>query len=92
LVLGHDPQVDVFCGLNVKVEDEALFEDYWCRKWISAKMKMQANKLLTLYNVTLVGGVTINMAPLTEEASKDMEECIEHWKDTNTMSRIWTIP
>jgi hypothetical protein len=55
-------------------------------------MKMQANKLLTLYNVTLVGGVTINMSPLTEEANKDMEECIEHWKDTNTMSRIWTIP
>ena len=91
LVLGHDPTVNVFCGLGVKVAEEDMFEDYWCRKWISAHMMLQANKLLTLWNVTLAGNVTLNLAPLVDEANKNIEECTNHWRDTNTMSRIWTI-
>ena len=92
LVLGHDPKVDVFCGLCVKVEESALFEDYWCRKWIAAHMKLQANKLMTLFQVNLIGGVTINMSAYTEEANKDIEECKEKWKDNNTITWFRTIP
>ena len=91
LVLGHDPTVNVFCGLGVKVAEEDMFEDYWCRKWISAHMMLQANKLLTLFNLPLQGGVAINLAPIVDEANKNIEECTNYWRDTNTMSRIWTI-
>ena len=54
-------------------------------------MMLQANKLLTLFNLPLQGGVAINLAPIVDEANKNIEECTNYWRDTNTMSRIWTI-
>lgn len=68
-----------------------MFDDYWCKKWIAAHMKLQANKLLTLFGVQLTGGITLNIGPLVEEANKDIELCTEHFKDCNTMSKMWTI-
>jgi len=47
LVMGHDPHVDVFCGLSTKTPTDELFENVWVQKWIAAHCKIQANKLMT---------------------------------------------
>ena len=92
LVLGHDPRVNVFCGMHVKVDKEHVFDDYWAQKWIAAKMRLRANTLLTLFQTNLIGGVTINMASYVEEANNDITECKEKWKDNNNIPIFDTIP
>lgn len=74
-IQGHDPSTHVWCELYVKAPEQDLFDDIWVQKWISAHCKLQANKLMTLFTTTLVGGVQINMSAFTEEANKDIEEC-----------------
>ena len=91
VVLGHDPTVNVYCQLAVKVAEQDLFNDYWVRKWIAAHCKLQANKLMTLFTTQVIGGVTINMSAYTEEANKDIDECKEKWKDNNTIGWFETI-
>lgn len=91
-VLGHDPQVNVYCQLAVKNDECDMYEDYYVRKWVSAKCKLQANKLLTLFTTQLIGGVTINMSAYTEEANKDLEECKEHFNNISTVTWWKTTP
>ena len=92
LVLGHDPGVNVFCGLCVKVPECELYDNVWVQKWIAAHCKLQANKLMTLFSTNLVGGITIQMSGYVEEANKDIEECKEYFKALNRTPHMWTIP
>lgn len=92
LVLGHDPRVNVFCGLKVKVPESELFDNVWVQKWISAHCKLQANKLMTLFQTNLIGGVTINMSSYTDEAQKDIEACKEYWTKLNKVPNMYTLP
>lgn len=92
LVLGHDPQVNVFCGLYVKVPETELYDNVWVQKWISAHCKIQACKLLTLFTTNLVGGVSINVSNIQEEANKDIETCKEYFKSLNRTPHMWTVP
>lgn len=92
LVLGHDPRVNVFCGLMVKVPEQELFDNVWVQKWISAHCKLQANKLLTLFTTNLVGGVTIQMSSYVEEANKDIEECKTKFIENAKVPHMYTIP
>ena len=92
LVLGHDPRVNVFCGLKVKVPEQELFDNVWVQKWISAHCKLQANKLLTIFQTNLVGGITVNMSSYTEEANKDIEACKEWFTKLNKVPNMYTLP
>lgn len=92
LVLGHDPQVSVFCSLMVKVPEEELYDNVWVQKWISAHCKLQACKLLGLFTTNLVGGVTINLSVIQEEANKDIEECKAKFIENAKVPSMWTIP
>ena len=92
LVLGHDPHVNVFCGLTVKVPENELFDNIWVQKWIAAHCKLQANKILTLFNTTLLGGVNINMSGIVDEANKDIEECKSKFNEFGNVPHIYTIP
>lgn len=92
LVLGHDPAVNVFCGLYVKVPESELYDNVWVQKWVSAHCKLQANKLLTIFSTNLVGGITIQMAGYVEEANKDIEACKEYFKSLNRVPHMWTVP
>lgn len=92
LVKGHDPHVNVFCGLYVKTPEQELFDNVYVQKWIAAQMKLQANKLMTLFTTNLIGGVTINMSSYTEEANKDIEDCKKYWLDYSHVPNMYTIP
>lgn len=92
LVLGHDPRVNVFVGLHVKVDDSELFDNIWCQKWIAAHMKLRACTLLGLFTTNLIGGVTINTGTISDEANKDIEDCKNYFKEANTISWFRTIP
>lgn len=91
-VMGHDPQTHVYCELFVKTSESALFDNIWVQKWIAAHCKLQVNKLLTLFQTTLIGGVTINLSSYVDEANKDIEECKLKWKELNVIPGMWTIP
>lgn len=80
LVLGHDPQKNVFVNFFVKVAQEEIWEDPWVRKWICAKAKKQMAKVLGLFTATLLGGVQINYQLLQTEADAEITECKE-WFD-----------
>lgn len=92
LVTGHDPRLPVFCGLFVKVPEEDLFDDYWSQKWIAAHCKLQANKIMTLFQSNLIGGTTINMSSYTEEANNDITACKEKWIENAKVPTFYTTP
>ena len=81
LVLGHDPFVDVWCRLMVKVPEKELWDDPWVQKWIAAKCKKQVYKLLGTVSANIIGGVTINADVYKAEAEADETECKEYWKE-----------
>lgn len=81
LVIGHDPQTHVFCEVATKVPGPELWEDPWVQKWISAKCKLQVVKKIGTFQVTAIGGVTVNTGLYTDEANNDLTECKEAWKD-----------
>ena len=90
LVLGHDPQVNVFVGLHVKVDEQDIFEDIWAQKWIACHCKKAAQRLLGLYQSNLLGGVTVNTGVL--DCDTELDEIRNKWLDNNTICRFWTIP
>lgn len=92
LILGHDPAVNVFCGLQVKAPESELFDNVWVQKWIAAHCKIQANKLMTLFSTTLIGGITINMSGYLEEAQKDIEDCKAKFIENAKVPHMYTIP
>lgn len=81
LVPGHDPFTDVWCRLMVKVPEQELWEDPWCKKWIAAKCKKQVHKLLGTVTANIIGGVTINANIYKEDADADIQECKDYWKE-----------
>lgn len=84
LVLGHDPLGPVRCEMFVKIPDENLFDDYWCKKYLCAKAKLSVNRLIGTFTTQLVGGVTVNAATYTEAANSDIEQCKEYWQEMRT--------
>lgn len=93
LVLGHDPRVNVFCGLHVKVDEQELFDDVWTQKWIGAHCKKAAARLMGLFQAPLIAGVQINLSQYEAEAEADITACKEFWHQAGqTMTRFWTIP
>lgn len=92
LVLGHDPRVNVFCGLHVKVDEQAVFDDIWAQKYIAAHCKLAAVRLLGLFQAPLLSNISLNTSVYESEATSAIEEVKAHWNDINTMSRFWTIP
>lgn len=92
LVLGHDPQVSVYCQLKVKAKEEDLFDNFWVQKWISAHCKLQAIKLMTTFSTNLIGGVSINMGAYQSEADKDIEECKAKFIENMKVPKLYTMP
>ena len=92
LVLGHDPRVNVFCGLTVKADEQDLFDNGLVQKWIAAHCKLQADKLLSLFTTNLIGGVTINTSKYAEEANKDIEFCNQKFTENAGVPHMYTIP
>ena len=92
LVTGHDPKVDVYCGLTVKEDEQYLFDNIWVQKWIAAQCKLQSNNLLTLFSTNFVCGVTINMQSYVSEAEKDIEECKAKFIENSKVPSMYTIP
>ncbi len=80
LILGHDPQTNVFIHLWEGVKPVDLWENPWVKKWITAKCKKQFAKLLTIVNFTLIGNVTINASVYSQEADTDLKECDDFFK------------
>ena len=91
-MLGHDPRVNVFCGLYIKVPEEEAFDNVWVQKWIAAHCKLQANKLMTLFQTNLVGGITINMSSYVEEANADIEFLKAKFIENAKVPHMYTIP
>ena len=58
-VIGHDPIAPVLCRVFVQIEDAALYDDYMFLKQCIGKTMVQIHRVLTTFEVTLVGGVSI---------------------------------
>lgn len=92
LILGHDPQNNVFMNVFVKVPDNELWEDPWVRKWVCAKAKKQMAKALGLFTTTLLGGTQINHQMLQSEAESDITECKEFFDKGNAPDWFLDFP
>lgn len=90
-VKGHDPRVNVYCGLYTKIDAQDLYDNIWVQKWVSAHCKLQANKLLTTAQTNLIGGVQINMSAYVDEANKDIEECQKRFLENAKVPRMYTV-
>lgn len=92
LVLGHDPKVNVFCGLKVKADEQQLFDNAWVRKWIAAHCKLQAIKALTFIQTQQIGGATLNTQAMQAEADNDINDCKAKFIENAKVPHIYTIP
>ena len=90
-VIGHDPSVNVFCGLMTKAPVSDLYDNIWVRKWVSAHCKLAAYRLMTYVQTTYIGGVTINLQAFTDEANKDIEDCKTKFAEFGRVPRIYKI-
>lgn len=75
-VIGHDPLAPVFIRAYVAIDDADLYEDPYFRKWVCAKCKMQAHRILKTFETNLIGGTTISTI-LYDEGTKEKEEVLE---------------
>lgn len=92
LILGHDPQNNVFVNMFVKVPDNELWEDPWVKRFICAKAKSQMAKNLGLFTTTLLGGTQVNYQLLQTEADNDYKECKEFFDKTNVPDFFLDFP
>ena len=58
-VIGHDPIAPVLCRVFVQIEDAALYDDYMFLKQCIGKTMVQIHRVLKIFEVTLVGSVSI---------------------------------
>ena len=89
LVLGHDPQCNVYCEVAVKVPETELWEDPWVKQWIAAKCKLQVAKKIGTFTTTLIGGVSVNTGLYTDEANKDLEDCKAYFKELQNSDQFF---
>ena len=47
---------------------------------------------MTIFSTNLVGGVSINMSSVVEEAQKDIESCKEWFTKLNKVPNMYTLP
>jgi hypothetical protein len=88
-ILGRNPMRDVLINTYVKIPDEKLFEDYYFTRYVTAKSKLSLARMLEMFNFTLMGGITINVANIRSEAETEITEIMTAIKEED--SADWFI-
>lgn len=84
VIKGRTPYSDVFVDAISKIPAESAYEDPWVRRWLIAKAKIQAGRIMGLYQGTLLGGATINHTMLTSEGENEITKIETYFKEINS--------
>lgn len=82
-VLGRTPRKDVFISVAIKIPLETALNDYWVRNWIIAHAKLHLARILGTFTVTLVGGTSVNVQYIENDAKEQISKCEEYFKGLN---------
>lgn len=85
-VTGRTPRRDVLIEAICCIPLADAYSDPYVRKYLCAKAKIQLARIIGLYNAQLVGGVSINVAMINEDAKQDITDCETYFKEINTPS------
>ena len=85
-VTGRTPRRDVLVEAICCIPLADAYSDPYVRKYLCAKAKIQLARIIGLYNAQLVGGVSINVAMINEDAKQDITDCETYFKEINTPS------
>ena len=53
------------------------------RRYLIGKAKQQLGRVIGFYNAQLVGGATINVSIINEDAKAEMDACDTYFKEIN---------
>ena len=83
---GRNPNKNVFIRTYVEIPEEALFEDWFFIRYVTAQVKMQLGRILGFFEYNLVGGVTINTSDIKSEGKEELDEIKQQIDDENSPS------
>lgn len=78
-IIGHDPIAPVLIRAYVAIDDADLYNDPMFRKWVCAKCKMQAHRILKTFETNLIGNTQISNI-LYDEGKEEKKE-VEDWRN-----------
>lgn len=83
-IKGRDPQFTVYVNAFVKLSDEALFSNYYFRRYCIAQAKISFARVLGLYQFPLIGNTQINFDMFRQEGETELQEIKEKLMSLDT--------
>lgn len=83
-IKGRDPKKNVFIRAYVEIPEEALFEDWFFIRYVTAQVKMALGRILGFFEYNLVGGVSINSGDIASEGKDELDEIKQQIDDENS--------
>jgi hypothetical protein len=83
-ILGRDPVKDVIFNTYVRIPEEALFEDYYFLRYVTAKSKLSLARQLSFFDFNLMGNIKINVADIRAEGQTELAEILQNIKDEDS--------
>lgn len=77
IVKGRNPTKNVFLRTAVEIPEEALFEDWYFIRYVTAQVKIALGRILGFFEYKLVGGVSINSNDIKQEGKDELREIKE---------------
>lgn len=85
---GQLPTKDVVLHTLTTIENCALFEDPYFRRYVIAECKIQMKRILSAFNYTLPGGISINADIISNDGENEKQMIIQEIKDMRTNGYI----
>ena len=82
-VNGRTPKHDVLIEAICCIPLADAYSDPWVRRYLIGKAKQQLGRVIGFYNAQLVGGATINVSIINEDAKAEMDACDTYFKEIN---------
>lgn len=91
-VKGRTPRTDVFISAVSLIPESDFWEDPLVQRWMIAKCKIQMARILGLFKSNMPGGVTISAEMYKSEATEELSEIKEYFKNTNNVDFMAMVP
>ena len=80
-ITGRTPNADIAVKAYNKIEDHALFDDYYFKRVVVARSKQSTATLLGMADYTMPGGVKINKDQFQSQGDQELEKTIQEMRD-----------
>jgi hypothetical protein len=70
--IGRDPKKSVVLETFSKIEDYALFDDYYFLSWCTAQAKLSTARVMGQFDFNLPGGIKMNKEMFQQEGQEEM--------------------